>query len=74
MACGKIWAQVNIFLRLFSTRSRTGTSELKEPEWSRCQGRGKALGEKEEEEMNTGKRTHVGGSHTYTQKLETQIG
>lgn len=66
MACGKIWAQMNVFLRLFSARSRTGNSEQKEPEWSRCQGRGKVLGEKEEEEMNTGKCTHVvGKDHTH---------
>lgn len=42
---------MNIFLRIFSARSITGTSELKEPEWSRCQGRGKALREQEEEEI-----------------------
>jgi len=44
----KIWAQEDVLLRLLSARSGTGTSELKALEWSRCQGRGKALREQEE--------------------------
>lgn len=62
MACGKIWAQVNVFHGLFSDRSRTGTSEWKETEWSRCQGKGRgAQGEGGGRIVNTGKCTHAKG-------------
>lgn len=49
MVCGKNLVQVSIFFSLSSARSRTGNSELKEPEWSRCQERGEVLREQEEE-------------------------
>lgn len=70
---------MNVFLRLFSARSQTGTTEWKEPEWSWCQGRIEGAWGGGERNMNTGKCTLTRGKKKrkkkqQQEKPETQIG